>query len=220
MEVQTDSERVRHSRRLVLELLGSSVDLSLAGPAEPDGDLARYADRYGADADAVRAAAPRRPAPASATRASRATTTRRSTAATRGRRDRRPAGQGRQRPVRPRLLALHPLLQVRRGLRRGRPEHVRDRRRRPRVRRPDLDRVRRPAARSPRASTAATASASARPGALMFQSEHEMREAGTWAPEEQTVTDTICPYCGVGCTLSLHVQDNAIVKVTSPPTRR
>src|SRR5262249_11179728 len=25
-----------------------------------------------------------------------------------------------------------------------------------------------------------------------------------------------CPYCGVGCTLTLHVQDNRIVKVTSP----
>ena len=32
----------------------------------------------------------------------------------------------------------------------------------------------------------------------------------------QTVTDTICPYCGVGCNLELHVQDNEIVKVTSP----
>ena len=53
-------------------------------------------------------------------------------------------------------------------------------------------------------------------GALMFRSEHEMRDADTWAPEAQTVTDTICPYCGVGCTLSLHVQDNRIVKVTSP----
>ena len=30
MEVQTDTERVRHSRRMVLELLGSAVDLSLA----------------------------------------------------------------------------------------------------------------------------------------------------------------------------------------------
>ena len=29
-------------------------------------------------------------------------------------------------------------------------------------------------------------------------------------------TDTICPYCGVGCTLTLHVQDNEIVKATSP----
>jgi NADH dehydrogenase/NADH:ubiquinone oxidoreductase subunit G len=53
-------------------------------------------------------------------------------------------------------------------------------------------------------------------GALMFSSEHDRREAGTWDESRQTVTDTICPYCGVGCTLSLHVQDNQIVKVTSP----
>ena len=32
MVVRTATERTRHSRRLVLELLGSSVDLSLAGP--------------------------------------------------------------------------------------------------------------------------------------------------------------------------------------------
>ena len=53
-------------------------------------------------------------------------------------------------------------------------------------------------------------------GALMFRSEFEMRQAGTWDESRQTTTDTICPYCGVGCTLSLHVQDNRIVKVTSP----
>jgi predicted molibdopterin-dependent oxidoreductase YjgC len=53
-------------------------------------------------------------------------------------------------------------------------------------------------------------------GALMFKSEHDMRAAGTWDESKQTVTDTICPYCGVGCTLSLHVQDNTIVKVGSP----
>jgi len=53
-------------------------------------------------------------------------------------------------------------------------------------------------------------------GALMFKSEHEMRAAGTWDESAQTRTDTICPYCGVGCTLTLHVQDNEIVKVTSP----
>jgi len=53
-------------------------------------------------------------------------------------------------------------------------------------------------------------------GALMFRSEHEMREAGTWKQSAQTQTDTICSYCGVGCTLTLHVQDNNIVKVTSP----
>jgi predicted molibdopterin-dependent oxidoreductase YjgC len=53
-------------------------------------------------------------------------------------------------------------------------------------------------------------------GALMFSSEHEMRQAGTWDESQQTITPTICPYCGVGCTLELHVQDNEIVKVTSP----
>jgi len=53
-------------------------------------------------------------------------------------------------------------------------------------------------------------------GALMFSSEYEMRRAGTWDEKRQTRTDTICPYCGVGCTLRLHVQDNRIVKVTSP----
>jgi predicted molibdopterin-dependent oxidoreductase YjgC len=53
-------------------------------------------------------------------------------------------------------------------------------------------------------------------GALMFRSEHELRAAGSWNEEAQTQTDTICPYCGVGCNLTLHVQDNEIVKVTSP----
>ena len=53
-------------------------------------------------------------------------------------------------------------------------------------------------------------------GALMFSSEHDRRAAGTWNEDKQTQTDTICPYCGVGCTLTLHVQDNEIVKVTSP----
>ena len=53
-------------------------------------------------------------------------------------------------------------------------------------------------------------------GALMFKSEHDMREAGSWDESKQTVTTTICPYCGVGCNLELHVQDNRIVKVTSP----
>ena len=53
-------------------------------------------------------------------------------------------------------------------------------------------------------------------GALMFTSEYDMRQDGTWNEPEQTQTDTICPYCGVGCALTLHVQDNTIVKVTSP----
>jgi predicted molibdopterin-dependent oxidoreductase YjgC len=53
-------------------------------------------------------------------------------------------------------------------------------------------------------------------GALMFKSEYDMRAAGTWDESRQTVTETVCPYCGVGCMLELHVQDNTIVKVTSP----
>ncbi len=53
-------------------------------------------------------------------------------------------------------------------------------------------------------------------GALSFRTEYEHRQAGTWDESRQTVTDTICSFCGVGCTLSLHVQDNAIVKVASP----
>ncbi|MFL6193209.1 MAG: 2Fe-2S iron-sulfur cluster-binding protein [Thermoanaerobaculia bacterium] len=53
-------------------------------------------------------------------------------------------------------------------------------------------------------------------GALMFKSEHDMRAAGTWNEPSQTQTDTICPYCGVGCTLTVHVQEEKIVKVTSP----
>jgi predicted molibdopterin-dependent oxidoreductase YjgC len=54
-------------------------------------------------------------------------------------------------------------------------------------------------------------------GALMFRTEFDMRAAGTWDEERQSTTDTICAFCGVGCNLRLHVQDNTIVKVTSPP---
>jgi NADP-reducing hydrogenase subunit HndD len=53
-------------------------------------------------------------------------------------------------------------------------------------------------------------------GALMFVSEHDLRARGEWDESRQEVTRTVCPYCGVGCNLELHVQDNRIVKVTSP----
>jgi len=53
-------------------------------------------------------------------------------------------------------------------------------------------------------------------GALIFKSEYDMRAEGTWDESAQTRTDTICPYCGVGCNVTLHVQENRIVKVTSP----
>ena len=53
-------------------------------------------------------------------------------------------------------------------------------------------------------------------GALMAKSEFDLRAAGHWDESRQTATDTICSYCGVGCQLTVHVQDNRIVKVTSP----
>lgn len=53
-------------------------------------------------------------------------------------------------------------------------------------------------------------------GALMFKSEFDMRQAGAWDESRQEQTTTICPYCGVGCNLTVHEQDGKIVKVTSP----
>jgi predicted molibdopterin-dependent oxidoreductase YjgC len=53
-------------------------------------------------------------------------------------------------------------------------------------------------------------------GALMFKSEYDMRQAGTWDESRQTHADTVCGYCGVGCNLTVHQQDGRIVKVTSP----
>ncbi|WP_319673138.1 NAD(P)H-dependent oxidoreductase subunit E [Streptomyces sp. ME18-1-4] len=53
-------------------------------------------------------------------------------------------------------------------------------------------------------------------GALSFKSEFDRRAPGTWDESAQTQTTTVCACCGVGCNLTLHVQDNEIVKVTSP----
>lgn len=53
-------------------------------------------------------------------------------------------------------------------------------------------------------------------GALRSVREHELREAGAWDAEHETVTTTVCSFCGVGCNLELHVQHGEIVNVTSP----
>ncbi len=53
-------------------------------------------------------------------------------------------------------------------------------------------------------------------GALLPGTEFDLRKMADWRPEDQTVTHTVCSYCGVGCNLELHVQDNQVVKVTSP----
>jgi predicted molibdopterin-dependent oxidoreductase YjgC len=53
-------------------------------------------------------------------------------------------------------------------------------------------------------------------GALMPKSEYDLRQQGRWDEARQTVTQTVCSFCGVGCNLDLTVQDNAIVRVDSP----
>src|SRR5919198_5127485 len=53
MKVRTDTDRVRHSRRLVMEFLGSSVDTSLGSQ-----DWHRWQDEYGAEPERFGAAMP------------------------------------------------------------------------------------------------------------------------------------------------------------------
>ena len=212
MEVLTDSERVRHSRRLVLELLGSSVDLSLAGPAEPNGELDRYARRYGADAS--------RFGPPDGVHAP-------------GERDAREPGHHHAPSGEPVAETVAVPVKVDNDL------YVRD------YSRCILCYKCVEACGEDAQNTFAIAVAGrgfdARistewdvplpesacvycgncigvcpTGALMFRSEHEMRAAGTWDESAQATTETICPYCGVGCVLALHTQDNRVVKVTSP----
>lgn len=53
-------------------------------------------------------------------------------------------------------------------------------------------------------------------GALEGKIAWDMKEAGTWDGSKQEVTRTVCSYCGVGCNLDVHTQDGRIVDVTSP----
>jgi predicted molibdopterin-dependent oxidoreductase YjgC len=203
MVVQTDSERVRHSRRLVLELLASSVDLSRA-PQVKD-----YVDRYGATPE-------RFGAPAEAD----------------GRRDEAVAGH--HHAATPGAAAT-----VAQPVKIDNDLYVRD------YKRCILCYKCVEACGTDAQNTFAIAVAGrgfdaristelAVPltdsacvycgncigvcptGALMFKSEYDLREVGRWDESRQTRTDTVCPYCGVGCNLTLHVQDDRIVRVTSP----
>ena len=212
MDVQTDSDRVRLSRKMVIEFLGSSVDVGLAGPAAPDGSIAAYAERYGADPS--RYGSPALPAAA-------------------GERDAHEVGHHHAPHGEATAATVAQPVKIDNEL------YVRDYSRcilcYKCVEACGVD------AQNTFAIAVAGRGFDARistewnvglpnsacvycgncigvcpTGALMFRSEYEMREAGTWDESAQTVTDTICPYCGVGCTLSLHVQDNSIVKVTSP----
>jgi predicted molibdopterin-dependent oxidoreductase YjgC len=214
MDVQTESERVRASRKVVLEFLASSVDTSLAGPAVPDGQFAAYLERYGADPSRFGSPAP---------------------AASAGERDAHEAGHHHapSGPEAARAASVSQPVKVDNDL------YVRD------YSKCILCYKCVEACGDDAQNTFAIAVAGrgfdARistewnvplpesacvycgncigvcpTGALMFRSEHDMRAAGTWDESRQTVTETICPYCGVGCALDLHVQDNTIVKVTSP----
>jgi len=209
MVVHTDSERVRHSRRLVLELLSSSVDLSLAGPVRPDGGMAAYAERYGAD--------PARFGPSEAAVDER---------------DRRHPGHH-EAPTAVGAATVDQPVKVDNDL------YVRD------YAKCVLCYKCVEACGEDAQNTFAIAVAGrgfdaristeyAVPlpdsacvycgncigvcptGALMFKVERDLRDADEWDESRQTVTETICPYCGVGCGLELHVQDNRIVRVTSP----
>jgi predicted molibdopterin-dependent oxidoreductase YjgC len=182
MKIQTDSERVRTSRRVVFELLGSSVDMSLTGP-----DVKRWMERYLAD--------PRRFGGGAATVA-------------------QPVKLDNELYVRDysRCILCYKCVEAcgvdaqntfALGVAgRGFDAHIStefD------VGLPDSACV-----------YCGNCIGVCPTGALMFKSEFDMRQAGTWDEPKQTVTETVCPYCGVGCMLELHVQDNSIVKVTSP----
>ena len=212
MEVKTDSDRVRLSRKIVLEFLGSTVDLSLTGPIAPDGSIASYAERYGADP--TRYGPPADPAAA-------------------GARDGHEAGHHHV-PAGDATAAT-----VAQPTKIDNELYVRDYSKcilcykcvdACGVEAQNTFAI----AVAGRGFDARISTEQAVPlpesacvycgncigvcptGALMFKSEYDMREAGTWDESAQTVTDTICPYCGVGCAVSLHAQDDRIVKVTSP----
>jgi predicted molibdopterin-dependent oxidoreductase YjgC len=206
MSVKTDSDRVRHSRRMVLEFLASSVDMSLASP-----DVRRWMERYGADPG--RYGLPALPAAA-------------------GERDRREPGHHHP-PEGEAATNVHQPVKVDNDL------YVRDYSRcilcYKCVEACGVDAQNTFAiAVAGRGFDATISTEYAVPltdsacvycgncigvcptGALVFKSEYDMRQEGTWDEASQTVTETICPYCGVGCSLELHVQDDQIVKVTSP----
>jgi predicted molibdopterin-dependent oxidoreductase YjgC len=214
MEVHTDTERVRTSRKVVLEFLGSSVDVSLAGPATPDGTIHDYMARYGADPSRFGP-----PAPAAAA----------------GERDAHEAGHHHA-PTGDEAAHAATVAQPTKV---DNDLYVRDYAKcilcYKCVEACGEDAQNTFAiAVAGRGFDARISTEQAVPlpqsacvycgncigvcptGALMAKTEYDMRESGTWDPSAQTVTSTICPYCGVGCAVDLHVQDDRILKVTSP----
>jgi predicted molibdopterin-dependent oxidoreductase YjgC len=181
MAVRTDTERVRHSRKMVLEFLGSSVDLSTAPDAQ------RYCEQYGADSNRY---GPERATVAQPVKVDNALYVRDYAKCILCYKCVEACGPDAQNTF---AIAVAG---------RGFDAHIAT----------EFD--------VPLPDSACVYCGNCigvcPTGALMFSSEHELRARGEWDEERQTRTDTICSYCGVGCTLTLHVQDNSIVKVTSP----
>jgi NADP-reducing hydrogenase subunit HndD len=202
MVVHTRSQRVAQSRRMVLELLASSVDLDRAGD-----DVSRWLAEYGADPGRFGPPAPESGGPQHAGRHDPADGRYRATVAQPVKRDNELYVRDYSRCI---LCykcveacgeeAQHTFAIAVAG--RGFDAHIAT----------EFD--------VPLPESACVYCGNCigvcPTGALMFTTEYDMREAGSWDPARQAVTPTICPYCGVGCTLELHVQDNRIVKVTSP----
>jgi predicted molibdopterin-dependent oxidoreductase YjgC len=203
MKIQTDSERVRLSRKLVLELLDSSVDLSTT-PV-----VTEYLERY--EADAARFGPPAEPDPEyGKRRAGTHVVSDGMTAATVA----RPVKIDNELYVRDYtkcILCYKCVDACGEQYQNTFAIHVAGRGFEARIA-AEFDTT------LPESACVYCGNCIAvcPTGALMFTSEFELRESDDWREAEQTVTQTVCPYCGVGCNLDLHVQDNTIVKVTSP----
>lgn len=203
MKVRTDSERVRLSRKVVLELLDSSVDLSTT-PVAPS-----YLERYGADSDRFGPAAPADPSRGRARPGAHEAPD--GLAAATVAQDVKVDNDLYVRDYSKCILCYRCVDACGEQYQNTFAIHVAGRGFDARIS-TEFDTTLPDSA----CVYCGNCIAVCPTGALMFTSEHELRAAGDWREEEQTVTQTVCPYCGVGCNLELHVQDNAIVKVTSP----
>jgi predicted molibdopterin-dependent oxidoreductase YjgC len=205
MKIDTDSERVRHSRKMVLEFLASSVDLSLAP------EIAGYIERYGADP--TRYGPPALPARAHE-RDGREPGHHHAPDGTHAETVAQPVKFDNDLYVRDysRCILCYKCVEAC-GVDAQNTFAIA-------VAGRGFDARISTEANVPLPTSACVYCGNCigvcPTGALMFKSEFDMRQAGSWDEVAQSRTDTICPYCGVGCTLTLHVQENEIVKVTSP----
>ena len=181
MKVQTDSERVRLSRRLVLELLASSVDLSTT-PVAPG-----YLERYDGAARAVRpaGAARSRPRPQAHRPSRRARRPRRRRPCTRRSRSTTSSTCATTRSASSVTSASTPAAS---STRTRFAIHVAGRGFDARI---STEYV----AELPESACVYCGNCIAvcPTGALMFRSEHELREAGDWREDDQAVTTDRVP---------------------------